>query len=447
MIPRLSMVVAMLVLTNTAPAATPEWSLQRLRERFYAPIGELSMPSADDRVEDLVDEVRYRSAKEMSALALESGKVETSPWTDNYWPYYAGVIGIRYLDAGFPPDDEKKDFLVYEQYLTRTMGQLDPKIYSPSEKYDLLVGDTDFTLTKTMLSWGRSIYDRMGKVESWMGLCFGWSGASMMVPRPVHSVTLLAADGKTQIEFLPSDIKALATLLWNAERFPRRTLGYRCHKKKPEGSEPGRPSDPACLDTNPGTWHVAVVNQIHIGKRSLVMDADSAYEVWNQPVLSYRYTYFNPKTGTPAASFDAAQVPLRDFPNDKYARFRSDLAHSVVGIDMEVTYLYTDYASNSKTDSPSKDKTKTTHFRYDLELDRNGMIIGGEWYDSNHPDFLWIPTKNARASSLGDGSLPGYRWRPGAPLPEAWSRTARWTSSYGEPLAAIVEHLVEQASR
>ena len=38
---------------------------------------------------------------------------------------------------------------------------------------------------------------------------------------------------------------------------------------------------------------------------------------------------------------------------------------------------------------PHEDKLKVVTYWYDLELDEDNNIVGGEWYTNRHPDFLW----------------------------------------------------------
>jgi hypothetical protein len=257
----------------------------------------------------------------------------------------------------------------------------------------------------------------------------------------------MAADGVTKIEFLPSDIKALATLLWAFGSSPNRFIGLRCTTVAPPLDSVGRPLDAECRDSNPATWHLAVVNQLGYSRRSLVMDADSAYEVWNHPILSYQYQYVNPKTGARAKSIADARVLVKDFAEDPYRAYRSTRATSIAGIEMDVTYLYENYASPLRTDDESKDVLKTKHFSYDLELDPKGLIIGGEWHSNDHPDFLWVPPAGSRSVSDGDKSLDNPKtWDAQQPFPVAWRTVARWTSHRSQPLAGIVEALIQAAA-
>src|SRR3989344_1859020 len=171
-----------------------------------------------------------------------------------------------------------------------------------------------------------------------MGICHGWAIASYMMDRPSKAVKVLAADGETEITFYPADVKALASLLWATNAGETKFIGGRCDVKKPKKNKIGRVTDEGCFDTNPGSWHLAVVNQVGVSKRSLVMDATFDYEVWNHPVVSYNYSYFNPKTKQPVETMEEATVALEDFPKDKFADLRDRKTAYVVGVSMDVDY-------------------------------------------------------------------------------------------------------------
>ncbi|MCW0470914.1 hypothetical protein OH492_27090 [Vibrio chagasii] len=66
---------------------------------------------------------------------------------------------------------------------------------SPAEKYDLLVGDENFTLTQRSCQVGRDIMSLVSHVERWMGLCHGWAPTAYMLPRPKQSLIVPDADG------------------------------------------------------------------------------------------------------------------------------------------------------------------------------------------------------------------------------------------------------------
>jgi hypothetical protein len=397
--------------------------------------------AANDLAQNLVDTYSYTGLQSMESNGLMSARLSVTPWSDDYWAIYLGQLGKRYADPSFP---NSGDWSVNSNYVkSRPASGIPLEHLSPSEKYDLLVGDSNFTLTKRMWDAGRYYHDRDGHVEPWMGLCHGWSPASYMLPRPTGSVTVRAANGSS-ITFHPSDIKALATLLWAKVSPKSKFIGGRCNVRNPATDSIGRLIEQQCFDTNPGTWHLAVVNQIGVSRRSMVMDVTFDYEVWNQPVVGYSYRYFNPQRMTYQSSLSAATVSRSSFTNDKFARYRSSNTASIVGIVMDASYTVETRPSTRSTDSPASDAIKSATYFYDLELDVSGRIIGGEWYHSRHPDFLWTPAKGSRAQTQFE---PGGSWDKSQPVPSHWrSAAVSASSSSSAPLAAIVEHLIRFAN-
>ena len=400
-----------------------------------------SLPN--DQAANLVDELKFQRLDEMDLEGLKSATLSEHPWSSTYWPSYLGILANRYGDPAFPGSGDWKQNAVYvEQHL----GASAPDLLSPAEKYDLLVGDTSFTLTHRMLAEGQRYYQQYGTVETWMGICHGWSPASFMVPRPEHVIRVLAADGQTWIQFYPTDIKGLASLLWSDGASNIHSIGGRCNDKTPSLDPLKRPASPDCLDTNPGAWHLSVVNQIGVSHRSFVMDAEWSSQVWNQPVFSYSYTYFNPKTQQSVQKLQDAQVELAAFPGDRFRAVRAPSAVAVVGVEMDLTYTVETWPTQAKTDDPSSDALRSVHYQYDLELDEQGRIIGGEWHEQEHPDFLWVPARGSTAESVGDTILnrvgDHQSWNGASSLPVSWRSAAKRASANGQPLQRIVDELV-----
>jgi hypothetical protein len=296
--------------------------------------------------------------------------------------------------------------------------------------------------------WARGESDQTaGKVESWMGICDGWAAASYMLPRPTRSVTVLAANGGPKITFYPDDIKALASLLWASASTVSRFIGRRCTEKKPPTDANGRVLSADAFDTNPGTWHMAVVNQLGVAGRSLVMDATYDYEVWNQPVVGYEYRYFNPQAMRLAPTLKDATVTRSAYTRDRFEQYRSRDAASYVGIVMQVSYMVETEPKHRSSDGPSSDDANTVTYQYDLELDAADKIIGGEWFTGKaHPDFLWTPPPGARAISPDEAMATGA-WDAGQPLPDSWSRAGMSAAGGGMPLARIVDALIQFANQ
>ncbi|MCI5121411.1 MAG: hypothetical protein D3908_09540 [Candidatus Electrothrix sp. AUS4] len=409
----------------------------------------------NDQADGFVDTFSYSGLQSMEAHGLMSARLDVQPWSDDYWAIYLGVLGHRYADSHFPGSWDWKENFDYiqsnpAQRIVESGNRDAVNRLSPSEKYDLLVGDSKMTLTEKMWEEGRKYYTRNGEVETWMGLCHGWAPAAYMLPRPTAPATVLAADGKTFITFYPSDIKALATLLWAKTQNPSRFIGGRCNDKDPAvDPATGRILAGKCFDTNPGTWHLAVVNQIGVSRRSMVLDATYDYEVWNQPVVGYTYRYFHPQKMRYARSLPEASALKTSFDNDRFRKYRDRETDTIVGIAMDISYVVETQPAQRTSDSDRNDSVHTARYYYDLELDMAGNIIGGEWYQNAHPDFLWTPEKGTRAVSSWERRFGMTNsWKSEEPLSEQWRQAAAMTSGYQRaPLAAIVGKLIKFANR
>jgi hypothetical protein len=406
----------------------------------------------NDNPANLVDTLRYTRLNEMENAGLKSAKLAETPWSDDYWAIYKGILGARYADPGFPESSDWKknaDYIIANPATAILASRSAHRInrLSPAEKYDALIGDASGNLTQRMWSEGKRYYDANGSVETWMGICHGWAPAAYMLDRPVRPVTLHTPDN-IPVKFYPADIKALASLIWANAASRTRFIGGRCNDKDP-ATDPatGRVISERCFDTNPGTWHVAVVNQVGVSKRSMVLDVTFDYEVWNQPVYSYEYTYFNPQTRRATSSLADATVAIGSYTNDKFKRFRSNKTQSVVGVSMTVKYIVETHPQQLENDTPAMDAVQSVTYEYDLELDAEGDIIGGEWYRNKHPDFLWTPPKGARAQTQRDAQISGSWSDARRPVPGTWqSVAAQAAREQGAPLAAIVEKMIEFAN-
>lgn len=406
---------------------------------------------SNDKPADLVDALKYTRLDQMEAAGLMKATLAESPWSDDYWGIYKGILGARYADPNFPESSdwkENSDYIRNHPATTILASGNASKInqLSPAEKYDALVGDSSFSLTMAMWLEGKGYYDKYGSVESWMGICHGWAPAAYMLARPTKSVTLKTPDN-VSIKFYPSDIKALGSLLWAKAPSRNRFIGGRCNDKAPP-TDPatGRVKSSQCFDTNPGTWHQSMVNQIGAAPRSMVMDVTFDYEVWNQPVYAYKYVYFNPQKMVYASTLAEATVSMAAFTSDKFRSFRGSSAKSVVGVRMDVSYVVETRPSQAETDSPSHDAIQEVTYYYDLELDASNNIIGGEWYTNKHPDFLWTPGKGSHAATSYESQATGS-WAQGSAVPSSWRAAAKQASSRQRaPLAAIVEQIISFAN-
>lgn len=378
--------------------------------------------------------------KEMEVKGLLAGKVLRSPWSDSFWPAQRGLISRRWLDREFPESQVFTDNLTYYEANPPQGKAVDT--LSPAEKYDLLVGDPTFGLTNWNWAQGKRDWESKGDVPGWVGICHGWAAASIMVPAPKRAVTLTGRKGEA-ITFYPSDIKALLSSMW-ANAPPRNyVVGNRCNIQRPEEDEMGRVIDPGCFDVNPGTWHIAIVNQVGVRKESFVIDAQYDFQIWNYPLHSYKYSYFNPQTLETSEFLGGSTIRVEDFTIDKFKRYRSHEAKYVVGVAMEIVYSIEMAPSTRPFQRPLLHGVK---FLYDIELDRNGKIVGGEWYSNFHPDFIWHFDKASHPHSDVEKEMgAALTWNGKGQLSKDISEAAKKASANGQPLAIVVEAIAKLA--
>lgn len=111
---------------------------------------------------------------------------------------------------------------------------------------------------------------------------------------------------------------------------------------------------------------------------------------------------------------------------------------------MELWYMVETSPFHLDTDEEGNDAIRRVNYLYDLELDDELNIVGGEWYNNAHPDFLWVPLKGTSAVSYGDAlvSLDSF-WDGQKYLESRWSKAARQSAKYGMPLAKMVKSLIQ----
>jgi hypothetical protein len=190
------------------------------------------------------------------------------------------------------------------------------------------------------------------------------------------------------------------------------------------------------------TWHTIVVNKLGIERRSFIMDSNPGNEVWNYPVAGYDYSYFNPQTLESSHSLADSIVSVEVFTSDRFKRFRSANTRYVVGIMMDVFHPS---LVNPQVGANNGKVPHTDSFIYDLELDENFDIVGGEWYEQKvRPKFLWTYNSGAKATTRDDSSLPD-RWDLTTALPEVFATQAKKASLSGVVLSKVANALLDQS--
>ncbi len=452
----------------------------------------------NDQPQDLLGTTKFE--KNIAKLP-RSAQVKNIPWSSDYWALKFGSSSVRYGEGQVYSGwmDFFNSYVQPREYLNLRGPVADPKLvdhYSPAEKYDVLVGDPNFTLTTGLKLEGAQYLSDVkfkrdgdgrivgvtsveGEVEHWMGICHGWAAAAYKVPRPKNGVSITGANGD-KVLFHVDDLKSLAVLKWAHSRSQSRFVGGRCNIKADKvktDSETGAVVDEDCFDTNPATWHLIAANKLSKGE-SFVIDATYDYEVWNQPVVGYELIYFNPKTLETTENLEEALQPY-GFSGDKFGKLRekywkqkqseSGIAFrpaSLVGIAMRLSYVVETRPQHRES---RPDQIVTADYIYDLELDRRGEVVGGEWYQNKHPDFIWDPVSSKTPTNSVDEYLSknGIQFNGtreslkkildvglesnGVTLNAAQlsSSSSRDSQGLGDqsPLATVIDYLIGQAAR
>ena len=410
-----------------------------------------SEPFADDNFLKFVENLTYTpNIKMMEAQGLNRGAAAFEPWSGSYWPIHKGILGIRYASKTF--SDSKNFMTNYQNYQANPAenfianGEISD--LSPAEKYDLLVGDSNWTLTKHMWAKGLSDFEKDGGVAGWTGICHGWSAVTHMDgTSPYAPVTVLDATGRYNVTFHPNDIKGLLSWLWAASSPSSFRAGDRCRQGNVVKDVYLRPVEPSCLDSNPMSWHLAIVNRVGMNKKSMVMDSSNGPEVWNYPITGYDYDYFDPKTFAPTHSLNNAIRPVSELTSDVYRDFRSPKAVYIVGIIMDT---YHPALTEPTVGITSRITTKRITFVYDLELDGDYNVVGGEWYGKDTPDFMWSYPAGSLAMTREDIRMRAnsITWdAKSGVMPSEIASLARSASQRGEVLATISNSLLRASTR
>ena len=424
---------------------------------------------------------------EMEARGLNSANTKVQPWGGSYWPLNQGQIANTYQDKDFDTFifslrrhiDWKKNANDFKKRKEKVL----PKVYelseedlaklAPSEKYDLLLGDTSFDLTNKIWNyaetWGEE--KRWGFLTSinlpdgyripkankfmalWEGICHGWAVAAGHSPRPEKTVMVTLPNGK-KMPFFPNDIKALVSLMWANSTIQSNVIfeGNRCNKKSPDKDKFGRYIDvekdrddleltPRCADVHPGIFHVALVNILGIEGRSFVVDKTAEAAIANQPVSGYEMVYFNPKDGKDG-TLATSVVSMNDYPKDPFRVSRNPEATHIVGVSVKLKYIDWEFPRKKETNSEADDKIKDFEFNYDLEINARGNVVGGQWRvtkkgsagtfggKTHQPDFFWVVPRDWKNYFEPLSGLPAWDFNKSTLPPQEFAPAARAAHSF-----------------
>jgi len=369
------------------------------------------------------------------------------PWTDLNWELAKGTIADRYNDQKFRRANcwqKRKEYISQKDFrkiinAPKWLQKSRVNKLSPAEKYDLLVGDFDRTLTFALWDDVEKIHYREG-VEAWMGLCEGTTAAALVFPEPKKSVFMTSARNGISIEFTPTDIKALAGLLYSDYVAGLPTIGTRCIHRDLDRDRKD------CFDINPASWHVAVLSFIGKFKKPFVTDTVKNYIVQSSTILGYELIYYNPSSKQSSHRASEVMMERAKIHHDPFHSRRSPHAKYLLGVNMRAfTSVQPTYEVRGQ--NPALKKIGLDLI-YDLEIDSFGKIIGGEWHnlDNKGPDFIWSIPNGFRSLSLADKSIDlNPQWN-GERVPLEWVDSIRSASAQCQPMAIIVERLIEMST-
>ncbi len=431
-----------------------------------------------DSPEVIITGKSTRNLKQLESHLEGSPTLE--PWSGDYWALNRGAINFRYADKDVfslykkTKSSKIKEMwkVLFDQFNDKTaqsyieQGRVNE--LSPAEKYDLLIGDETKTLSRELWQYGRGnylYYRERTERWSWMGFCDGWANAAANMARPQNAVDVIAANGKTKITFYPDDIKALMTLLWSHGRTtkPLGRVGSMCMlvgNQVPNKTLRNQDNKEYknCWDVNPGSLHLALMNQVGIHKKSFTIERTWDKEVWNHPVHSYRIRYLKKgrfRRQKQTKSFKDALIPIEES-NRKLRAFRSERARYIVNVIADVKMMTETHPMARNTDDSNNDAYVSDQYLYDLELDENYNIVGGEWSSNKHPDYLGGISVSGTKAISQNVEFISSKWDGMTIVPQEYAETAKnfsrdgyenlkGTSKYMTPHSQIVDMLLEMS--
>jgi hypothetical protein len=302
------------------------------------------------------------------------GKVAASSkyWSGGYWALNQGNINYRWYARN------KIGFNHYSPSFNEAKLMTIPQLaeLSPSEKYDLFIGRYDYPLRNEVAQYADP------RADTWEGICHGWAPATMNHNEPLPKL-LINPDG-IEIPFGSTDIKALLSYYYaNAHRAPDTfQVGRRCFKNSKR--------DKDCDDDlNAGAFHVILTNRLGIQGKGFIADLYRLKEVWNHPVVGY-----------------STQTRKISGPSKNSATG----TEQVISLRTKVTYVDENGPDWHPVIGTSKQELKNITYDYEVEINSDGEIIGGEWLSKNRPDFLWLMTRPRK--------FEGILWKLSALLSE-----------------------------
>jgi inner membrane protein len=332
-------------------------------------------------------------------------RLPSSPWSSSFFPSWYGGAAGRWQDprpvllwrtlTGFelPARDAALELLRSAAGGDRAAQERLFRL-SPTEKYDLSVGDYSFAASRHALE---QTHNRSPHPRFWFGLCNGVAAAALATAEPYRVVEATNPDGFV-VRFHPNDVKALLALSYY-ETASLELLGGACGVISFDAG--------AVCSMNPGSLVLAILNRIGIAKRSFLVDVHPSVQMQQYPVAGARVAVLRAPypAGTAADGTDLAGRA-------------ATLVDVAIRLDVSSTEL--DYAAADRLDGAEAGGTyrkvgaREVSFTYPatLALDAEGEIVGGRWNGTGDgPDFVAFPAGGPRLNDDRTVSdYPYLRW-------------------------------------
>lgn len=319
----------------------------------------LSLPGLQDR----------QASTEFDRLPRRAS-LSRPTWSSDYWANARGGVSLRWQAARIADEEEIEQFAPFRDYVPGQAPDKNLALLSPTEKADMLRGDSKWTLTFTERKRARS-----ADQDENQGLNQAWVAASLRF-QPVDRVNLKAKNGM-MVPFSADDVYGLLTLATHQKPPHPIVLAARCglNAARPESTIETIAKDVRktaaekfCPDLSPALFHATLVHQIAKRNEGFIVEGEQS----SQPV-----TAFESRVG------QRLPISAGSAPNTaKVVRvktvlfFTSDTA--IYSFDEDKSYPY-----------------ETETLVYDIDLDAKGLMIGGRWVDTGQaasdfkPDVLW----------------------------------------------------------
>lgn len=360
-----------------------------------------------------------------------SGATDLPLWSYTTSPLYRGGLAFRPA-----MDKELTDWFEYfaifqleNSYEIYQSGEFNR--FSPIEKYDYLISNNPILFNHEMQK-AIIVNNKMGYIPSWAGMCHGSAPSVIAVAEPQRAVSVVNFEGK-KIVFSIADIKRLLSYIWGGNTGPSAMVGKRCQLNKSDGQ---RQSD--CTDPNPSDFHLALLNYIGRYKKSFILDISNGAEVWNHPVESFSFTYMNVNSKNMTQNLSRALVARENVMNDLHKEDRNSNTVAILGIIMKITIIV-----SATSDEDVARHTRTVEYRYDLEINKDEEIIGGQWENDYHPDFFWTISQESKPDSQQDIMLDGTAlWNGNSPPNERVLQLSRQAQKNGQLMNYLMTSLL-----